>query len=155
MRPALLLVLALVVAAPSTAQTTATETGPGVAREASSIANSLMSPFCPGMTLAACPSPNAAEVRTEISTRLHAGESRDAIVADLEQRFGDAVASAPRARGLGLLFWIAPAVMALALVAALAAVLRGGSPEDAPAPAPGPADAAWATRLDDELGDLD
>jgi cytochrome c-type biogenesis protein CcmH/NrfF len=131
--------------------------GGNVAREASAIAHSLMSPFCPGMTLAACPSPNAATVRLEITDRLRRGERRDAIVADLEARFGEAVASAPRARGLGLLFWVAPPFLGAGLLFAIAAAMRGSVPEAEPA-ASGidtAGTAAITARLDDELADLD
>jgi cytochrome c-type biogenesis protein CcmH/NrfF len=133
------------------------ETKVSVAREASAIAHSLMSPFCPGMTLAACPSPNAATVRLEITDRLRRGDTRAAIVADLEARFGEAVASAPRATGVGLLFWVAPAFLGGALLLAIAAAYRGGVPEDVPADSGGDAasTAALTARLDDELGDLD
>ncbi len=116
-----------------------------------------MSPFCPGMTLAACPSPNAATVRLEITDRLRRGETRDAIVADLEARFGEAVASAPPARGFGLLFWVAPPFLGAGLLFAIAAAFRGSVPEDEPA-ASGvdtASTAAITARLDDELADLD
>ncbi len=128
-----------------------------VAREASSIAHSLMSPFCPGMTLAACPSPNAATVRLEITDRLRHGDTRDAIVADLKARFGEAVASAPPARGVGLLFWIAPPFLAVGVLFAVAVAFRGSVPEDEPAASgvDAASTAAITARLDDELADLD
>jgi len=70
----------------------------------------IMSPFCPGLTLAACPSPAAEHLRTEIKTRMAAGESSDAIERDLITRYGERVRAMPPAgdalplgigRGLG------------------------------------------------------
>jgi cytochrome c-type biogenesis protein CcmH/NrfF len=64
-----------------------------------SLAHDLMSPFCPGRTLAACPSPQADELRQWILFQAAAGQSREEIEKTLFERFGDAMLSAPKAEG--------------------------------------------------------
>jgi cytochrome c-type biogenesis protein CcmH len=77
-----------------------------------------MSPYCPGLLLADCPSPAAFELRLDIRRRLEAGEQPDAIEQSLYQRFGDVIRAVPEPGGWGLILWIAPA-LAFALSAGL------------------------------------
>ena len=72
------------------------------------IAHELMSPFCPGRTLAECPSPQADELRLWIITQEAAGATRAEVERTLYQRFGDSVRSAPRAEGWGLTAYAIP-----------------------------------------------
>ena len=65
-----LLILA-VLAAPALAVEDAVER----ARRAYALAGELLSPYCPGRTLADCPSPDAGALREEIRTRIDSGES--------------------------------------------------------------------------------
>ena len=109
-----LLVVALLAGLGHGSVVAAAETSPGLglSREAHALSRELMSPYCPGRTLADCPSPDAAAVRREIRTRLAAGETSDQVRAGLEHRFGDAVVGVPRTPlgwilpGLGLLLGI-------------------------------------------------
>jgi cytochrome c-type biogenesis protein CcmH/NrfF len=78
------------------------------------LAHELMSPFCPGRTLSACTSGQAAELRQWIVMQEAAGTSRDEVVAILEQRFGDVIRSRPEAEGWGMAAWLLPVVAALA-----------------------------------------
>lgn len=71
---------------------------------------SIMSPFCPGLTLATCPSVYAETLRVSIRTRLEAGEAPDSIVESLVATFGEGIRGAPRARGMGLALWALPLV---------------------------------------------
>lgn len=100
--------------------------------QAFELAGDIMSPYCPGRTLATCPSPAAAELRVEIATRLAQGESRDAVVQALVARFGQAIRGAPRPEGIGLALWTAPALIGGLLLGALlnAARRRGGQAQD-------------------------
>lgn len=75
---------------------------------ATQLYGSLMSPFCPGLTLATCPSAQAETLRVWIRTRLEEGESADAIVEALVATYGEGIRAAPRARGLGLALWLLP-----------------------------------------------
>lgn len=90
------------------------------ARAAHELARDLMSPYCPGRTLAECPSPDALAVREEIRAALRAGESPDAIRARIEARFGDQVVGVPREQ----LGWALPILALVAGAGTLALVLR-------------------------------
>ncbi len=84
----------------------------------------LMSPFCPGLTLAACSSGQAAELRVWILLQAAAGASREEIEATLFERYGDAIRSVPRAEGWGATAFAVP-IAALVLGGAVVAfVLR-------------------------------
>ncbi len=69
----------------------------------------LLSPWCPGRTLADCPSPNAESVRMWILMQEAAGRTEDEVKADLLDRFGDEILGAPKAEGVGLTAYLAPA----------------------------------------------
>jgi len=129
------------------------------------LAHDLMSPFCPGRTLAACTSPQAAELRQWILLQESAGATREEVVANLQARFGDVIKSEPNAEGWGLAAWLLP-IGALVIGAGLVALVltrmtaRGATP---PAHAPGntpavagPTDAELERLVDMELraGDL-
>jgi cytochrome c-type biogenesis protein CcmH/NrfF len=72
------------------------------------LAHELMSPFCPGRTLAACPSPQAGELRQWIVFQALAGRTRDDIERSLYDRYGDVLLSSPRAEGWGLSAYAVP-----------------------------------------------
>lgn len=80
---------------------------PQVARE---IIDGSMSPYCPGLTLAACPSPSADSLRQAIILRVQRGETRETLMADLEATYGDAIRAAPAPTGFGLVGWSVPAI---------------------------------------------
>ena len=117
------------------------------------IFSELMSPYCPGLMLADCPSPDAFELRAEIRARLVAGETPAQVKADLYARFGDRIRATPEPREWGLLLWTAPFVVLAAsfggLVWYLAHRRSVREPELAPAP-----DRELEHRLDDELEGL-
>jgi cytochrome c-type biogenesis protein CcmH len=122
------------------------EEGAEVGREAHALSRDLMSPYCPGRTLADCPSPDAGQVREEIRTRMRSGESAEAIRADLESRFGAAVRGVPQS----VLGWAIPGLLLAAGGLLLVVALRRLSAR----PAPGPvqeADPELEQRLDAEL----
>jgi cytochrome c-type biogenesis protein CcmH/NrfF len=125
---------------------------PGTASE---IAHAVMSPYCPGLTLAACPSGEAVRLRAELADRLAAGEAPAAVTDSLVRRFGPRVRASPDPHGAALALWVAPAVLAMA--ALLGLVVSGGRPRRLEAPAAGPdaAEARFAARLDEELERLD
>lgn len=72
------------------------------------LAHDLMSPYCPGRTLSACPSPQAAELRQWILFQAASGQSREDIEASLYDQFGDQILSAPKAEGWGLSAYVVP-----------------------------------------------
>jgi cytochrome c-type biogenesis protein CcmH/NrfF len=80
---------------------------PALARE---IIDGSMSPYCPGLTLAACPSPSADSLRLAIIARVNQGESKAHLMADLEQSYGAAIRATPSTTGFGLVGWAVPGV---------------------------------------------
>lgn len=94
------------------------------ARRAHRLATDLMSPYCPGRTLADCPSPDAAALRSELRALLDGGVPEQEVRAQLEQRFGGAISGVPRTR----LGWVLPGIAlvlgALGLAIALHRLLR-------------------------------
>lgn len=130
-------------------------------REATDFFHNLMSPYCPGLLLADCRSEGGRQLRAEISTRLAAGETRDAIETDLVVRYGPSIRTVPGLEGIGLVAWVGPAILGivglgLALFAirrltgsAVAGVAVGSDREAVTT------DRALDERLQDELAALD
>lgn len=56
-----------------------------------SLSNDLMSPYCPGRTIAACPSPQARQLEDHILAEAKSGKSRDEIESALVARFGEEI----------------------------------------------------------------
>lgn len=129
------------------------------ATQAQRLFGDLMSPFCPGLTLATCPSPGADSLRHDIRTRLAVGESPRAIRAAYAATWGEEILGAPRWRGWGIALWLMPGVVlaigAVALVRWLrrAQPLAGGGPatERGAATPALPLDEGLRRRLEDEL----
>ena len=131
---------------------------------ARTLESELMSPFCPGLLLSDCPSPNAAVLRTEITSRIGRGEAPSAITDDLVARYGAQILGSPPAEGFGLLLWIVvPAVALVSGVTLILALLHGGtSPaggnghlDALNAPVPTPQRRRRLEQLEDELSELD
>jgi cytochrome c-type biogenesis protein CcmH/NrfF len=128
-----------------------------VPRLAVEIYESVLSPFCPGLLLSNCPSPSADSLRTAIAERVERGDTRAEIEAELYATYGESIRGAPKAEGLGLVAWLAPAVVLLGGGAWIALWLRGertrGRERRAAAPVAAPtlagtgADAARAEEL--------
>lgn len=121
-------------------------------RQAVEIINNLMSPFCPGLTLAACPSPSADSLRTDIIARARAGESKDSIVHRLYTDFGSAIRGAPAFESFGIIAWLAPGFFIICGAVLLTAWLRRNARK--PAIASIPNDMAGA-RLINNLSTTD
>jgi cytochrome c-type biogenesis protein CcmH/NrfF len=120
---------------------------PEVARQAHGISSDVMSPYCPGRTLADCPSPNAAALREEVRELLTAGVPEAEVRARLEARFGDDIVGVPRS----VWGWILPALALMLGAWALIMALRSlsqRSPLEATA-----VDPDLEAELDRELGD--
>jgi cytochrome c-type biogenesis protein CcmH/NrfF len=88
------------------------------------LANELMSPFCPGRSVADCPSPQAQTLRMWLIVQESAGRSRDDVEAELVARYGESILGAPRAKGIGLSAYLLPVAVAAAGAALLAWFLR-------------------------------
>jgi cytochrome c-type biogenesis protein CcmH/NrfF len=132
---------------------------PSVAYEANTLTHRLMSPYCPGLLLADCPSDGARALRAEIVQRLQNGERPEAIEDDFITRFGPASRTEPEFRGLALVFWFGLVVLGLASLVVLVRMLHCATSEHDPAAA-GVQDtsqeaARLSERLDSELSALD
>ena len=101
--------------APATAQLAYT---PEIEREARAIFADILSPYCPGLTLTACPSQGAFVLKDSIRKQLAVGMTTEQVWAELEARFGESIYAKPKARGVGLLAWIGPYI-AIALAGLL------------------------------------
>ena len=69
-----------------------------------------MSPYCPGRTLAECPSPQADQLRLWILDQASAGATREEVEQAMFREFGDQILTAPRAEGWGLAAYVVPLV---------------------------------------------
>jgi cytochrome c-type biogenesis protein CcmH/NrfF len=78
------------------------------------LSHDLMSPFCPGRTLSACTSPQADELRMWMIVQEAAGRSREDVEAELFERYGDVLRSAPLAEGFGMAAYVFPVLAFLA-----------------------------------------
>ena len=115
-----------------------------------------MSPFCPGLTLADCPSPNAFTMRGDIERRLKNGESRQAIVDELVKTYGAQILADPSDTPIGSIVWGVPFALSALAAAGLAFFLRRATRNrtkeavDTPAESP-----QMRSRVDEELAALD
>lgn len=81
---------------------------------ANRISERVMSPFCPGVTLHDCPSPQADALRERIRDWAAAGLSEDRIMDRLVVEYGEEVRAVPPGDGGGITAWVVPALVALA-----------------------------------------
>lgn len=153
-RLAAFLFVSLAVATPLAAQT------PN--QQATDLAHELMSPFCPGKLLAECTSSLAGDLRQAVEQRIAAGETKEAVKADLLRQYGKEILGAPEAEGVGLLAWALPALVGLLSAAGIGwKVMRAARAGQAALTTPlavaggGTAESVVLAQLDDELRDLD
>lgn len=88
------------------------------------LSSELMSPFCPGRTLASCPSPQAGELIQWIQVQEAAGATKEEVVAMLIERFGEEIQGAPPAEGITLWAYVFPVAGFLGGGGLVALVLR-------------------------------
>ncbi len=127
------------------------------------LGHDLMSPYCPGRTLATCPSPQAAELVQWIVMQESAGVSREQVIEMLVERFGEEILGAPPARGITLWAYVFPIAGFLAggglAFVVLRRIVRSGARGSAAAgddeadaslgPAPAPSGAAPLSSSDE------
>lgn len=119
---------------------------------ANEVARTIMSPFCPGLTLHDCPSQAALDLRARIAEWAEDGMSKQAILDRLEAEYGPGIHAAPATEGAGLVAWILPAIAVVAGAAAAWVLVRRWSAArgEAPPGTDGFTDADRA-RLESEL----
>lgn len=145
----LLLVLATVafVAAPGVAYA-------GPEDIANAVAQEVMSPYCPGVTLHDCPSSSAQEMRAEITRWARDGMTKEDIITRLEDEFGSSIRAVPRGGG-GVFAWLLPAAALLGGAAAALVLARRWSLRRPDPPPPASTASPEATaRLTAELDRL-
>jgi len=81
--------------------------------EAQRLFGGLMSPFCPGLTLATCPSLGADSLRRDIRERLSRGETPRSVRASYAAVWGDQILGAPPLRHWGVVLWVTPPILLL------------------------------------------
>ena len=72
------------------------------------LAGELMSPFCPGRTLADCPSDAAKSLVMWVIVQEAAGRSRADVEEELFARYGEVLRPTPKAEGFGLTAYVIP-----------------------------------------------
>ena len=118
------------------------------------ISHDLMSPFCPGRTLSACPSPQADELRMWVIVQEASGRSREDVEAELYERYGEVLRAAPLAEGFGLTAYAFPVIAFLAGGVVVAVFLRRQTRAVAdPAPSAPASDPELESAIDRELED--
>ena len=115
-----------------------------------------MSPYCPGRTLAECPSPQADQLRLWILAQAAAGTSREEVQEILFERFGDQILTTPRAEGgwgiaayaLPIAGFLLGGIVVFAVLRKMAAPTQG----DGGTVAPPAIDPEVRRQIDEELG---
>ena len=122
------------------------------------LSTDLMSPYCPGRTIASCPSPQARQLEDHILAQAEAGQSREQIEQALVQRFGtDIIGYAPQP-----VLLYGSAAVGLGALAAIIVLGRRWSRRSGGAAAPQAAAAGGSAlseadkdRLEDALDEVD
>lgn len=133
-----------------------------VERRAEALSRSVMSPFCPGRTVSACPSPNAQAWREDIRRWVREGVSADEIRQRLAARAPEHNLSGAPLKRLG---WALPVGVGLLSIVALWLALRyllrsqpaaaGAKKPDESAPPPADDREDWDAKLKQELDALE
>ena len=119
---------------------------------AQEINDSTMSPYCPGRTLGACPSPQARDLRNQVHDWLKEGQSPSQVQERLIAMFGQEVTGVPKAEGFGFMAWFGPIIfLGLFLVAILYAIKRMQKRSAIRKVPPLHADDQMKTRIENEL----
>jgi cytochrome c-type biogenesis protein CcmH/NrfF len=85
----------------------------------------LKSPYCPGMMLEVCPSPQAAELRDSLHLLAAEGWTADSLISWMLTNHGEEWRAVPEVRGKGLLAWaIPPAALLMGLLLTMAVLHR-------------------------------
>lgn len=90
----------------------------------------LRSPFCPGLMLEVCPSPQAAELRDTIHDMARNGAEADSIVSWMLAQYGEEWRAVPRTEGAGLFAWVIPPLALVGGIGVVFLVLRHLRRED-------------------------
>jgi cytochrome c-type biogenesis protein CcmH len=119
------------------------------------ISTQLMCPTCK-TRLDQSSSPQANQIRRELTRMQARGESRSATMNALAAEYGSEVLASTPDTGFGALAWLAPSVLLVAGAGLAVMLARRWRGSDAPPPAPsGPERDRLEQQLDDELAQLE
>lgn len=119
------------------------------------IAAGLRCPVCLNLSVADSPSRLAGEMRTQITTRLRAGQSPEQIRGFFIDRYGEWILLEPPRRGLNWVPWAVPVVALVAGLAIWLTLVRRRTPGGAEPPGVEPhPTSAERERIGRELADL-
>ena len=143
-RPAVGLAVVLLVALGALAAVAARGPAPAStpAERVHAIATGLRCPVCRDLSVADSPAPLARQMRDQIAEGLAVGKSPESIRREFVAAYGESVLLVPARRGVGLVAWVAPALLlAGGMLAAVLAVrrwrARGAAPAASTPSAPG------------------
>jgi cytochrome c-type biogenesis protein CcmH/NrfF len=142
---------ALASSEPGASEPAAAEPGATPEGWAYQLPNYLMSPFCPGKTLADCTSPQASNLRMWMIVQEAAGRTQTDVEAELFERYGDVLRPAPKAEGFGVTAYAVPVLAFLGGGTLIGVFLRR---QTRPRVEPTPAQSA-PVAADGELSDLE
>lgn len=123
--------------------------------EARRAISEIRSPYCPGLMLEVCPSPDAAVLRDSIDTLARSGLAADSIVELMLARYGEEWRAVPRREGAGWWAWLMPAGVLLLGSLTVAFVLSRRRRGVVPAGDSEPATPEDEERLRRAIRDLD
>jgi len=81
-------------------------------------------PACDDLSVAQSNATSSIAVRHDITRRVHEGESDNKILTSLEATYGTAILLSPSTSGLGLLLWLVPLAVVVALAIAGVRLVR-------------------------------
>lgn len=149
-----LLLMVALMAGPASTAFAQNPTSDEISRMTREISQEIYSPYCPGKTLAMCPSANAGAARMEIQEMASQGMAKDAIKAELLERYGEGFeVVAPPAEDNAKLLGIIAVGLLLAVFAVVALARRRLTVEEEAAESA--AEQAQDAEVDSEDGYLD
>jgi cytochrome c-type biogenesis protein CcmH/NrfF len=105
--------------------------------EAVAAIGELRSPYCPGLMLEVCPSPNAAALRDSIQALARDGMTKAQLVEWMIGNHGETYRAVPKSEGRGLVAWVGPPIgLALGLMGLLLLFMQIRRAQLAAAPTP-------------------
>lgn len=126
--------------------------------EANRAIDALRSPFCPGLMLEVCPSPQAEALRDSIQMLAEGGMTSRELVEWMVGNHGEIYRAVPKAEGAGLLAWLVPPLALLLGIVGLVIAFRrllGRQPEPAEVPSRPELSDADRTRVREALEELE
>lgn len=123
--------------------------------EARRAISEIRSPYCPGLMLEVCPSPDAAVLRDSIDSLARSGIGADSIVELMIARYGEEWRAVPLREGAGWWAWLMPAGVLLLGFLVIAFVLSRRRRAAVPTGPPAAANPEDEERLRRAMNDLD